>query len=45
MMNHLFMDSGEINNINLKENYVRMMGAYHLYESLECLIEQLDYGR
>ena len=38
MMNHLYSTFGDINDIELEDNSVRMMGAYHSSESLTRLI-------
>ena len=43
--NHIFVVNGEIDDININENSLPMMGAYHLYERLVVIIEQLNKGR
>ena len=45
MINHLFRAYRVIGEIDLNENDVQMMGAYHPIEPLTRLIEQLDKGR
>ena len=41
-MYHLFRSYGEIDDINLEENDVKMMGPYNPAEPLACLLEHLD---
>ena len=41
MLKHLFSSYGEIDEINLEENAVKMMGPYDPAEPLSQLIEQL----
>ena len=43
-MDHLFSSCGEIDNINLEGNDVKMMGTYNPEEPLACLIEHLAKG-
>ena len=45
MTNHLFRAYGAIDEIDLEENAVCMMGAYHSAEPLGRLIEQIKKGR
>ena len=44
MMDHLFSYYEEIDNINLEENDVKMMGTYNPEEPLACFIEHLAKG-
>ena len=45
MMQHLFTSYREIDEINLKENEVKMMGPYDPVEPISRLTEQLEKGR
>ena len=45
MLQHLFSCHGTIDEINLEENVVKMMGTYDLAEPLYRLIEKLEKGR
>ena len=45
MLRHLFASYGAINEIDLEENAVKMMGLYGPAEPLAQLIEQLEKGR
>ena len=44
MMQHFFSSYGEINEIELKDNAVKMMVPYNTAEPLTLLIEQLENG-
>ena len=45
MLQHLLSIYWAIDEIDLEENAVKMMGSYDLAESLARLIEQLEKGR
>ena len=45
MLQHLFRSQGAIDEINLEENDVKMMGPYDPAEPLACLIDQLEKGQ
>ena len=45
MMDHLFSSYEEIDNINLEENDVKMMGPYNTAEPLAHTIEHMDKGQ
>ena len=45
MLQHLFASYGAIEEIDLKENAVKMMGPYDPAEPLARLIEQLEKER
>ena len=45
MLQHMFSFYGEIGEINLKENAVKMTGPYEPIEPLSWLIDQLEKGR
>ena len=45
MLQHLFSSYGAIDEINLEENTVNMMGKYNPAEILAQLVEQLEKGR
>ena len=45
MLQHLFSSYGEIGEIGLEENTVKMMGPYDPIEPLARIIEQLEKGR
>ena len=45
MLQNLFSPYGEIDEMNLEENAVKMMGLYKLAEPFSCLIDQLEKGR
>ena len=44
MMNNIFRTYGAINDINLKENSVHMMGTYHPVEPLTGITGQTKKG-
>ena len=44
IMDHLFSSYEEIDDINLEENDVKMMGPNNPTEPLACLLEHLDKG-
>ena len=44
MLQHIFTRYGEIDEINLKENTVKMMRPYNLAEPLAPLVERLEKG-
>ena len=44
ILHNLFSSYGTIDEINLEENAVKMMGTYDPAEPLDQLIEQLDKG-
>ena len=45
MLQHLLNSYGEIDEIYIKENVVKMMGTYDPAEPPDQLIEQLEKGR
>ena len=45
MMGHISRANREIENINLEENAVKIMGPYNPEEPPSCLIEKLDKGQ
>ena len=45
MLQQLFSICGEINEIDIEENAVKMMGPYNPVDPLALLIEQLEKGR
>ena len=45
MLQNLFSPYGEIDEMNLEENAVKMMGLYKPVEPFSCLIDQLEKGR
>ena len=45
MLQRLFTSYGAIDEIDLEENPVKMMGTYDLAEPLAILIDQLEKGR
>ena len=45
MLQHLFSSYGAIDNIDLEENAVKMIGPYDPTEPLDRMIEQLEKGR